>query len=231
VTQPLLLIAIDGPAGAGKSAAARELAVRLGLPYVDTGAMYRAVALLALRANLGPDLGAAGRAQVVGAAERMSVSFRGDPKAQRVLLDDEDVTEALRDPAVSQMASVVSAIPEVRRVMVARQRELAARSGGVVEGRDIGTVVFPDATLKVFLTAEPEVRARRRFEELARRGGTASWESVLDEQRERDRRDSTRPDSPLRPAEGAVVVDTSRRTLAEVVDALVALLPEPLRSP
>ena len=108
------------------------------------------------------------------------------------------------------MASVVSAIPEVRREMVRRQRELAARSGGVVEGRDIGTVVFPDATLKVFLTAEPEVRARRRFDELAGRGVAASWEEVLDEQRERDRRDSTRPDSPLRPAEGAVIVDTSR---------------------
>jgi cytidylate kinase len=115
--------------------------------------------------------------------------------------------------------------------MVRRQRELAARSGGVIEGRDIGTVVFPDATLKVFLTAEPEVRARRRFEELGRRGVAASWEDVLEEQRERDRRDSTRADSPLRPAEGAVVLDTSRLTLAEVVDALAALLSETLRTP
>ena len=145
------MIAIDGPAGAGKSATARELAVRLGLPYLDTGAMYRAVALLARRAGLGPDLDA--------------------------------------------------------------------------EGRDIGTVVFPDATLKVFLTAEPEVRARRRFDELTRRGVAASWEDVLAEQRERDRRDSTRPDSPLRPAEGAAIVDTSRLTLPEVVEAVVALLP------
>ena len=219
-----LLIAIDGPAGAGKSATARELAVRLGLPYLDTGAMYRAVALLARRAGLGPELDVDGRRTVVVCAQQLGVSFSGDPRAQRVILDGEDVTEALRAPEVAQMASVVSAIPEVRREMVRRQRELAARTGGVVEGRDIGTVVFPDATLKVFLTAEPEVRARRRLDELARRGVVASWEDVLEDQRERDRRDSTRRDSPMRPAEGAVIVDTSRLSLAEVVDAVVALL-------
>jgi cytidylate kinase len=230
VNRAPLIIAIDGPAGAGKSATARELAVRLALPYLDTGAMYRAVALLARRAGL-ERLDADGQARVVGFAERLAVSFRGDPRAQRVILDGEDVTDALRAPDVSQMASVVSAIPEVRRQMVRRQRELAARSGGVIEGRDIGTVVFPDATLKIFLTAEPEVRARRRFEELGRRGVAASWEDVLEEQRERDRRDSTRADSPLRPAEGAVVFDTSRLTLAEVVDALAALLSETLRTP
>jgi cytidylate kinase len=224
VTRRPLLIAIDGPAGAGKSAAARELAVRLGVPYLDTGAMYRAVALLARRAGLGPELDAEDRKAVVGFAERLGVSFRGDPRAQRVFLDGDDVTEALRSPDVSQLASVVSAIPEVRRQMVRRQRELAARSGGVVEGRDIGTVVFPDATLKIFLTAEPEVRARRRFDELTRRGVAARWEDVLEEQRERDRRDSTRPDSPMRPAEGAVIVDTSLLTLPEVVEAVVALL-------
>ncbi len=221
-----LLIAIDGPAGAGKSATARELAVRLGLPYLDTGAMYRAVALVARRAGLGPELDADGRRTVVVCAQRLGVSFSGDPRAQRVMLDGDDVTEALRAPEVSQMASVVSAIPEVRQEMVRRQRELAARTGGVVEGRDIGTVVFPDATLKVFLTAEPEVRARRRLDELARRGVVASWEDVLEDQRERDRRDSTRRDSPMRPAEGAAIVDTSRLSLAEVVDAVVALLPK-----
>jgi cytidylate kinase len=221
-----LLIAIDGPAGAGKSATARELAVRLGLPYLDTGAMYRTVALVARRAGLGPELDADDRRTVVVCARRLGVGFSGDPRAQRVTLDGEDVTEALRAPEVSRMASVVSAIPEVRREMVRRQRELAAPTGGVVEGRDIGTVVFPDATLKVFLTAEPEVRARRRLDELARRGVAASWEDVLEDQRERDRRDSTRRDSPLRPAAGAVIVDTSRLSLAEVVDAVVALLPK-----
>ncbi|MBZ5588905.1 MAG: (d)CMP kinase [Acidobacteriia bacterium] len=220
-----MLIAIDGPAGAGKSAAAREVAVRLGLPYLDTGAMYRAVALLACRAGLGPELDEAGRTAVIELARHLEVSFSGDPRAQRVAVNRRDATDELRTPEVSQMASVVSAIPEVRREMVPRQRELAARAGGIVEGRDIGTVVFPDATLKVFLTAAPEVRAKRRFDELARRGVTARWEDVLAEQYERDRRDSTRQDSPLRPAEGAVVVDTTRLSLADVVAAVVALVP------
>ncbi len=225
MAQRPILIAIDGPAGAGKSATAREVAVRLGLPYLDTGAMYRAVALLAARAGLGPELDAAGRETVVGLARRLDVHFAGDPRSQRVAVGGEDVTGALRAPEVSRMASVVSAIPEVRREMVRRQRELAARAGGVVEGRDIGTVVFPDATLKVFLTADPEVRARRRFEELTGHGVAACWESVAAEQRERDLRDSTRPDSPLKPAQGAVIVDSSRLSLPEVVDAVVALLP------
>ena len=220
-----ILIAIDGPAGAGKSATAREVAVRLGLPYLDTGAMYRAVALLASRSGLGSELDGAGRAAVVEIARRLDVRFSGDPRRQRVSVGGEDVTEALRTPAVSRLASVVSAIPEVRREMVRRQRELAARTGGVIEGRDIGTVVFPDATLKVFLTASPEVRVRRRYDELVARGVAAVWESVAAEQRERDLRDSTRPDSPLRPAEGAVIVDSSRLSLAQVVDAVVALVP------
>ena len=225
MAQRPILIAIDGPAGAGKSATAREVAVRLGLPYLDTGAMYRAVALLAARAGLGPELDAAGREAVVGLARRLEVRFLGDPRHQRVAVGGEDVTVALRAPAVSRMASVVSAIPEVRREMVRRQRELAARAGGVVEGRDIGTVVFPDATLKVFLTADPEVRARRRFDELAARGAAVAWDTVVAEQRERDLRDSTRPDSPLKPADGALIVDSSGLSLAEAVDAVVALLP------
>ncbi|HQU33720.1 MAG TPA: (d)CMP kinase [Thermoanaerobaculaceae bacterium] len=225
MAQRPVLIAIDGPAGAGKSATAREVAVRLGLPYLDTGAMYRAVALLAARAGLGAELDAAGREAVVELARRLDVRFLGDPRNLRVAVEGEDVTGALRAPEVSRMASVVSAIPEVRREMVRRQRELAALAGGVVEGRDIGTVVFPDATLKVFLTAAPEVRAQRRFDELNARGVVARWESVAAEQRERDLRDSTRPDSPLKPADGAVIVDSSRLSLAEVVDAVVALLP------
>jgi cytidylate kinase len=227
VHAPPVLIAIDGPAGAGKSATAREVAVRLGLPYLDTGAMYRAVALLASRSGLGSDLDDAGRAAVVEIARRLEVRFSGDPRRQRVSAGGEDVTEALRAPAVSRLASVVSAIPEVRREMVRRQRELAARTGGVVEGRDIGTVVFPDATLKVFLTATPEVRVQRRYDELVARGVTAVWETVAAEQQERDLRDSTRPDSPLRPAEGAVIVDSSHLSLVQVVDAVVALLPGP----
>jgi len=231
VARQRLLIAIDGPAGAGKSAAARELAVRLGLPYLDTGAMYRAVGLLALRAGFGPGLGPGDHAAVAALARRLEVRFTGDPRTQRVMLGEEDVTDALRTPEASEMASVVSAIPAVRRELVVRQREVAAERGGVVEGRDIGTVVFPGAPVKVFLTASPEVRARRRYEELVKRGVAARWEDVLAEQRERDRRDSTRSDSPLRPAEGAKVLDTSGMTLAEVVAALLSLLPSGLDTP
>ncbi len=187
--------------------------------------MYRAVGLLAVRAGFGPQLDDRGRAAVAALADALRVSFSGDPRAQRVTIGGEDVTDALRTPEVSQMASVVSALPAVRRAMVARQREIAATTGGVVEGRDIGTVVFPGATVKVFLTASPEVRARRRFDELLKRGVRARWEDVLAEQRERDRRDSTRTDSPLRPADGAVVLDTSAMSLPEVVAALLALVP------
>jgi len=220
-----MIIAIDGTSASGKTTLARRLAARLGYLYFDTGVMYRALTLAALRQGLSMSDESALSSLAAGITIDVTSPTASDGRPCTVLLDGEDVTEALRAPEVSQMASVVSAIPEVRHQMVRRQRELAARSGGVVEGRDIGTVVFPDATLKVFLTAEPEVRARRRFDELTRRGVAASWEDVLAEQRERDRRDSTRPDSPLRPAEGAMIVDTSRLTLPEVVEAVVALLP------
>jgi cytidylate kinase len=134
------------------------------------------------------------------------------------------VTAELRTPAASVMASVVSAVPGVRRELVRQQRLLAATSGGVIEGRDIGTVVFPDAHLKVFLTASPEIRARRRFEELQRSGVTTTWEQVLDEQRQRDERDSTRADSPLRPADGAHILDTTNLDLQHVVERVLTLI-------
>ncbi|MEW6336605.1 MAG: (d)CMP kinase [Acidobacteriota bacterium] len=218
--QPLI-VAIDGPAGAGKSVTARELAVRLGVPYLDTGAMYRAVALAARRAAVAFPLDDEGRSRVAELARRIRIEFRGDPRAQRVILDGADVSDEVRTPEVSRLASVISAVPGVRRELVGLQRDMAARTGGVVEGRDIGTVVFPDATLKVFLTATPEVRASRRLDELRRRGIEASYESVLVDQRERDQRDSTRSDSPLRPAGDAIVLDTSGLTIAQVVETLV----------
>ena len=219
-----LIVAIDGPAGAGKSATAREVALRLGVPYLDTGAMYRAVALAAGRAAVALPPDEAGTGRVIELARALRISFAGDATAQRVLLDGADVTDELRTPECSQGASIVSTIPEVRHAMVALQRSLAAATGGVVEGRDIGTVVFPDATLKVFLTAPPEVRARRRHDELARRGIRVRWEDVLADQLERDRRDSTRAHSPLRPAEGAIVLDTGGLTLDEVVARLLELV-------
>ncbi|MFZ5786163.1 MAG: (d)CMP kinase [Acidobacteriota bacterium] len=218
--QPLI-VAIDGPAGAGKSVTARELAVRLGVPYLDTGAMYRAVALAARRAAVAFPLDDEGRSRVAELARRIRIEFRGDPRAQRVILDGADVSDEVRTPEVSRLASVISAVPGVRRELVGLQRDMAARTGGVVEGRDIGTVVFPDATLKVFLTATPEVRASRRLDELRHRGIEASYESVLVDQRERDQRDSTRSDSPLRPAGDAIVLDTSGLTIAQVVETLV----------
>jgi len=219
-----LVIAIDGPAGAGKSAAARGLARRLGLPYLDTGAMYRAVALAAWRRGIRAPLGLDDEATVVELAEQARIEFRGAPEGPRVILDGEDVSDQLRRPEISHLASVVSAIPGVRRALVARQRELAAAGGGVVEGRDIGTVVFPEAPVKVFLTASPEVRARRRFEELRGKGVAVEWASVVEEQRRRDERDATRADSPLRPAADAVVLDTSAMSLAEVVEELEAIV-------
>jgi CMP/dCMP kinase len=218
-------VAIDGPAGAGKSATAKELAVRLGLPYLDTGAMYRALALVTLRASLSAPFDEPSQRRVVALARDLDVSFAGGVSGQRVMLGSEDVSDTLRLPEVSAMASMVSVIPEVRREMVRRQREMAARTGGVIEGRDIGTVVFPEAPVKVFLTASPEIRAERRFAELRRRHLDASFESVLEDQRVRDLRDSTRADSPLKPATGASVVDSSGLCLTEVVDAIMVLLP------
>lgn len=220
-----LIVAIDGPAGAGKSATAKELAARLGLPYLDTGAMYRALGLLALRAGLTAPFDQPAQDRVIALARGLDVTFSGGVAGQRVMLEGRDVSDELRAPEASTMASVVSVIPEVRREMVRRQRELAARSGGVIEGRDIGTVVFPEAPVKVFLTASPDVRAERRLAELRRRNLDASFAAVLEDQRIRDLRDSTRADSPLKPADGARVVDSSGLSLGEVVDAIMVLLP------
>jgi len=219
-----MIVAIDGPSGAGKSATARGLAARLELPYLDTGAMYRSVGLAARRAGVDFPLDESGERDVVRIAASCSISFRGTGAGQRVLLDGEDVSDELRTPEVSQLASIVSAIPGVRREMVRQQRALAARTGGVVEGRDIGTVVFPDAPVKVFLTAAPEVRARRRHVELVRRGVETTLDRVIEEQRQRDLRDSTRADSPLRPADGAVVLDTSNMDLETVIATLLDMV-------
>jgi CMP/dCMP kinase len=220
-----LIVAIDGPAGAGKSATAREVAMRLGVPYLDTGAMYRAVGVAAMGRCIRPPLKPACEEQVIELASLIRITFAGDPRDQRVLVDGVDVTDELRTPEASVMASVVSAVPGVRREMVRQQRLLAETTGGVIEGRDIGTVVFPDADLKVFLTASPEVRAQRRFDELQRKGVRSSWEQVLEEQRQRDLRDSTRADSPLQPAHDAMILDTSGLDLAAVVARVLALVP------
>ena len=206
-----MLIAIDGPAGAGKSTVARALAGRLGFTYLDSGAMYRCVALRTLEE---PGL------QAAALARSAAIELGGAPleRERRVLLDGCDVTEAVRAPEVSEAASLVAADPGVREALVAKQRDLIAVGDWVAEGRDIGTVVAPEAELKVFLTANPRERARRRASELG-----ADPEAILAEQTLRDERDRTREHSPLRPAPGAVTLDTSSSTVEEVVERIATL--------
>ena len=202
----MTVVAIDGPAGAGKSTVARAVAAELGFTYLDTGAMYRAVALAA-----------ADRA-----AEPASVAstLKIEPQGERILLDGRDVTEEIRTPEVSEAASRAAADPAVRRAVVEQQRRLLDAGDWVAEGRDIGTVVAPDAEVKVFLTAEPEERARRRAAELG-----LDPARVLAEQTIRDERDRTREHSPLEPARGAVVLDSTHLTLAQVVQRIAELVP------
>jgi len=218
------IVAIDGPAGAGKSTAARRLASRLGFAMVDTGAIYRAVALAASSAGIAFDDDARLGALLPALRIRLEPAPAANPAAgQRVLLDDRDVSTEIRTPPMSLGASAVSARPVVRSALLELQRRLATAAGNrgaVLEGRDIGTVVFPDADIKFFLTATPEVRARRRHAELAAKGDPATMEQVLAEQQQRDRDDSQRAVAPLKPAGDAVIVDTSGLGLDEVVEAL-----------
>jgi CMP/dCMP kinase len=199
-----MLVAIDGPAGAGKSTVARALAERLGYTYLDSGAMYRCVALLSLDAPGDRPAALAQKARI--------------ELGERTLLDGRDVSEAIRAPEVSEAASRVAADAGVRAALVASQRALIAAGDWVAEGRDIGTVVAPEAELKVFLTASPEQRARRRAAELG-----ADPQTVLAEQALRDERDTTREHSPLAAAPGAVLLDTSGLTVAEAVERIAAL--------
>jgi cytidylate kinase len=198
-----MVIAIDGPAGAGKSTVAKALARRLGFTYLDSGAMYRCVALAAREREGDPAQIASSLTIVPG---------------EQVLLDGRDVTDAIRSPEISDYASRLAADPAVRDALADKQRELLGDGDWVAEGRDIGTVIAPDAELKVFLTAEPHERARRRAGELG-----ADPAAVLQEQARRDKRDSKRRHSPLRPAPGAVVLDTTERSIEEMVDRLAEL--------
>jgi cytidylate kinase len=218
--QSTVLIAIDGPSGAGKSTVACRLATRLGVPYLDTGAMYRAVALLALREGLTPTLDERGKERVIHLLEEHTIDVEADTTGTRILIDGRDVSSEIRTPECSLMASAVSAISEVRRALVPLQRRLGLEKGGVMEGRDIGTVVFPDADLKVFLTASAEERAVRRHRDLSGRQLEVGIDQVRKEQHLRDRQDTSRADSPLQVARGSVVVDTTDQTLDEVVDRL-----------
>ncbi len=221
MTAPLI-VAIDGPSGAGKSTVARALAARLGVPYIDTGAMYRAVGLAAREAGL--RLPIQDPETVVRIAESGTIGLEttGSGGGLRVRWNGQDVSDAIREPEISLYASAVSAIPGVRRRLVAEQQRLGRRGGGVLEGRDIGTHVFPETPHKFFLTASPEIRAERRTRELADRGSPRPLAEVLEEMRRRDRDDSTRSDSPLQLDDRYVLVDSSGRDAPAVVSEIEA---------
>jgi cytidylate kinase len=215
-----IIVAIDGPAGAGKSTLARRIAHKLGFIYVDTGAMYRSVALWALRN--GTALSDMHRLEQL--ALEAHIEFASGTNT--VLLNGEDVSEAIRAPEVGDAASKVSAVAAVRRALVAKQREMAENSSVVMEGRDIGTVVFPDATVKFYLDAHPEVRAGRRVDELVSAGETVTEEAVAEGLRQRDERDRTRTASPLMQAPDAVYLDTSAMGIDEVEAAMLKTIRE-----
>jgi cytidylate kinase len=216
-------IAIDGPAGAGKSTLARQMARRLGYLYVDTGAIYRTVALKALRSGADPG----NAAQVIPLLENLDIRMDyGSDGEQRMYLEGEDVSSAIREHAVSGLASKVSAIPEVRSFLLDFQRKQAQEHNVVMDGRDIGTVVLPEADVKIFLTAAPESRAERRFTELLQRGQDANFETILHDIVARDEQDRNRPIAPLRQAEDAALLDTTQLNLEESLQRMLSLTKE-----
>jgi len=216
-------IAIDGPAGAGKSTLARQAAKELGFLYVDTGAIYRTVALKTLRAGVD----AAAESQVTPLLENLDIRMDYGPDGeQRMFLEGEDVSKAIREHQVSGLASKVAAIPAVRDFLLDFQRRQAREHDVVMDGRDIGTVVLPDADVKIFLTAAPESRARRRVLELEQRGQQADYGTILHDIIQRDEQDKNRPIAPLRQAEDAVLLDTTKLNLAESLRAMLSLVKE-----
>jgi cytidylate kinase len=214
-----LIIAIDGPVGSGKSTLARRVAALMGYVYIDTGAMYRAVAVKAVRRGISLDA----ENELTALAGKTRIDLQAQEDGQRVFLDGEDVTAAIRTPEVAQAASKVAVVPGVRQVLVAEQRRAGAQGGVVMEGRDIGSVVFPDADLKIFLTASPEIRAERRWREHQQKGDAIDLPRTLEEIHERDRRDQERTSSPLVRARDAVVVDSTAMEPEEVARLVVLL--------
>ncbi len=219
-----LIIAIDGPAGAGKSTLAAHLAAHFGLLNLETGAMYRAFALKAIQSGASPD----DAAQLEPLLHTTSITLQPGSAGNRVLLDDQDVTAELRDPAVTAAASRVSVHPAVRRWLVSLQREMGANGRVVMEGRDIGTAVFPNAQVKIYLDASPESRSERRYtqnaESESHQASQQNTHTILKEMRERDERDRNRADSPLRPAADAIIIDSTELTLEEVIAKAEAIV-------
>lgn len=224
-----IVVAIDGPAGAGKSTVSKRLTALLGYRLLDTGALYRSVALRAKRAGVSyADVDA-----LAAIAAGLDINFVLDGMQNRVFLGGEEVSAAIRTPEVSEGSSIVSAVPQVRAALLALQRQLAGKGGVVAEGRDVGTVVLPDAQAKFFLTASDEVRARRRVEELKAAGIPAMYDETLAEMRRRDQRDSSREAAPLVCAPDAIVVDSSILAIDEVVDQMARVVRErePIEEP
>ena len=214
------VIAIDGPSGAGKSSTARAVARRLGILFLDTGSLYRAIALRVLASGVPAD----DEAAVARCAGEARIDLAGTPDDPRVLLDGEDVTEDIRTPAVSEMSSRLAAQSGVRRRLVELQRQFPPRGPVVAEGRDLGTVVFPDAQVKIYLDADLATRAQRRTRELQARGIAVSHSDVQEDLERRDQRDRGRVDSPLKQAEDARIIDTSGLTLEQQIDAVLRVI-------
>lgn len=219
-----MIIAIDGPSGAGKSTLGRMIARAMNLLYIDTGAMYRAAALAVIESGVSTT----DREKIAEVVARADINLEGDPDSLQVKLDGRDVSTEIRTEEVSHSSSVISTIPEVRRTLVNRQREMGTRSGSgvVLDGRDIGTVVFPQADVKFFLTAAPEERAARRYEEDRLKERDATFEETLAEINTRDRRDSTRDDSPLAIADDAIVIDSTELSVDEVFERMLCAIKE-----
>ena len=218
----MINIAIDGPAGAGKSTIARTLAAELGYIYVDTGALYRAVGVNAMRRGAETK----NAEQVTATLPTADVSLRFVNGEQRVYLGEEDVSRAIRTPEASMAASNVSAIPAVRAFLLDLQRSIAAKNDCIMDGRDIGTVILPNAQVKIFLTASVEVRAKRRYDELLEKGMEADYDSVLAEMIQRDEQDTNRAIAPLKQAPDAVLVDTSEMNLEQVIETIKRIVKE-----
>ena len=215
-------VAIDGPAGAGKSSVAKAAAARLGYIYVDTGALYRAVGLYALENGIPTD-----DAQLVSAClDKIRVELKFSEEGQQVYLNGENVSSLIRTPEASMAASNVSAIPAVRAFLFDLQRNIAKENSCIMDGRDIGTVVLPDAAVKIFLTASPEIRAKRRYDELIAKGQTVDYKDVLDELIQRDYNDSHREVAPLKPAADSVILDNGELNLEESADKVVEIIEE-----
>lgn len=225
MNQDVIAVAIDGPAGAGKSTIARAAAAQLGFVYVDTGALYRTIGLAVCRRGIdGADVPG-----ILATLPEIQVGLTYQDGAQHVLLDGEDVSDAIRTPQISTYASQVSSVPEVRAYLLDLQRDLARRQSVIMDGRDIGTVILPDAKVKIFLTASPEKRAARRCAELREKGQDVTVEGILADMERRDALDASRAAAPLKQAEDAVLVDTSDLTLEQSIEAVLTVIRDKMK--